>query len=46
MVTVLICVKIVSDKTKPSKRLEKLFDFLGMEGATVEDKSKRFINRI
>jgi len=33
-------------RQKYQKRLEKFFDFLGMEGATVEDKSKSFLNRI
>jgi hypothetical protein len=33
-------------RQKYQKRLEKFFDFLGMEGTTVEDKSKSFINRI
>jgi site-specific recombinase XerC len=33
-------------RQKYQKRLQKFFDFLGMEGTTVEDKSKSFINRI
>jgi hypothetical protein len=33
-------------RQKYQKRLEKFFEFLGMEGATVEDKSKSFLNRI
>ena len=33
-------------RQKYQKRLEKFFDFLGMEGATVEEKSKSFIKRI
>jgi hypothetical protein len=33
-------------RQKYQKRLEKFFDFLGIEGATVEDKSKSFIQRI
>jgi len=33
-------------KQKYQKRLEKFFDFLGMEGATFEEKSKSFIKRI
>jgi hypothetical protein len=33
-------------RQKYQKRLEKFFDFLGMEGTTVEYKSKSFINRI
>jgi hypothetical protein len=33
-------------RQKYQKRLEKFFDFLGMEGATVEDKSKSFIKEI
>jgi hypothetical protein len=33
-------------RQKYQKRLEKFFDFLGMEGSTVEDKSKSFIDRM
>jgi len=33
-------------RQKYQKRLEKFFDFIGMEGLTVEDKSKSFIKRI
>jgi hypothetical protein len=33
-------------REKYQKRLEKFFDFLGLEGTTVEDKSKSFIRRI
>ncbi len=33
-------------REKYQKRLEKFFDFLGMEGTTVEDKSKSFIKKI
>jgi hypothetical protein len=33
-------------RQKYQKRLEKFFDFLRIEGSTVEDKSKSFINRI
>jgi hypothetical protein len=33
-------------RQKYQKRLEKFFDFLGMEGATFEEKSKSFIKRI
>jgi hypothetical protein len=33
-------------RQKYQKRLEKFFDFTGMEGSTVEDKSKRFIDKI
>lgn len=32
-------------REKYQKRLEKFFDFLGLEGKTVEEKSKDFINR-
>ncbi len=32
-------------REKYQKRLEKFFDFLGLEGTTVEEKSKDFINR-
>jgi hypothetical protein len=31
-------------RQKYQKRLEKFFDFLGLEGQTVEDKSKSFVN--
>ena len=33
-------------RQKYQKRLEKFFDFLGIEGSTVVDKSKKFIDRI
>jgi integrase len=33
-------------RQKYQKRLEKFFDFLGMEGSTVEEKSKGFIKRM
>ena len=33
-------------KQKYKKRLEKFFDFLEMDGSTVEEKSKSFIKRI
>jgi hypothetical protein len=33
-------------RQKYQKRLEKFFDFLGIEGSTVEEKGKRFIDRI
>jgi integrase len=33
-------------REKYQKRLEKFFDFLGLEGTTIEDKSKSFIRRI
>ncbi len=33
-------------REKYQRRLEKFFDFLGLEGATVEDKSKSFIKEI
>ncbi len=33
-------------KQKYQKRLEKFFDFLGMDGTTVEDKSKSFLKKI
>jgi hypothetical protein len=33
-------------KQKYQKRLEKFFDFLEMDGSTVEEKSKSFIKRI
>jgi integrase len=33
-------------RQKYQKRLEKFFDFLGMDGSTVEEKSKVFIKRI
>jgi hypothetical protein len=33
-------------RQKYQERLEKFFDFLGMEGLTVEDKSKNFLKRI
>jgi transcription initiation factor TFIIIB Brf1 subunit/transcription initiation factor TFIIB len=33
-------------RQKYQKRLEKFFDFLGLEGSTVEDKSKSFIKRM
>ena len=45
MVTVFIYVKISGDKTKVSKET-KFFDFLGTEGSTIEEKSKKFIDRI
>ena len=31
---------------KYQKRLAKFFDFLGIEGSTVEDKNKKFIDRL
>src|SRR6478735_746472 len=46
MVAVFICAKVARTRQKYQKRLEKFFDFLEMEGATVEDKSKSFLNRI
>ena len=33
-------------RQKYQKRLEKFFDFLEMDGSTVEEKSKSFIKRI
>ena len=33
-------------RQKYQKRIEKFFNFLGIKGATVEDKSKIFIKRI
>jgi hypothetical protein len=33
-------------RQKYQKRLEKFFDFLGIEDSTVEEKGKRFIDRI
>ena len=33
-------------RQKYLKRIEKFFNFLGIKGATVEDKSKIFIKRI
>ena len=33
-------------REKYQKRLEKFFDFLGLDGVTAEEKSKDFINRI
>ena len=44
MVTVFICDEIASDKGKVQKRLEKFFDFIGMEGKTIEEKSRVFVN--
>ena len=37
--TVFICVKIAVNQGKYSKRIEKFFDFLGLEGKTVEEKA-------
>jgi hypothetical protein len=45
--SVFICmIKSPLTRQKYQKRLEKFFDFLGMESLTVEDKSKSFIKRI
>ena len=33
-------------RQKYQKRLEKFFDFLGLEGATIKDKCKSFLKRI
>ena len=33
-------------REKYQRRLEKFFDFLGLEGVTIKDKSKSFIKRI
>jgi hypothetical protein len=32
-------------RQKYHKRLEKLFDFMGLEGVTIEDKSISFVNK-
>jgi hypothetical protein len=42
----LYAIKSLVTRQKYQKRLENFFDFLGMEGLTVEDKSKIFIKRI
>ena len=42
----LYALKSPMTRQKYQKRLEKFFDFIGMEGLTVEDKSKSFIKRI
>lgn len=31
-------------REKYTKRLEKFFDFLGLEGKTIAEKSKKFVN--
>ncbi len=31
-------------REKYQKRLEKFFDSLGLEGSTIEEKSKKFVN--
>ncbi len=46
MVTVFLCVKSPVTREKYKKRIEKFFDFLGLDGTTVEDKSNSFIKRI
>jgi hypothetical protein len=46
MVTVFIYTQIAVTRQNYQKRLEKFFDFLGIKGLSVEDKSKRFINGI
>jgi hypothetical protein len=42
----LYAMKSPGTREKYQKRLEKFFDFLGMEGATVEDMSKSFIKKL
>jgi hypothetical protein len=42
----LYALKSPMTRQKYQKRLEKFFDFLGIEGSTVEDKSKKFFQRI
>jgi hypothetical protein len=37
--------KSPATREKYQKRLEKFFDFLRMEGKTIEDKSISFVNR-
>ena len=33
-------------REKYQKRLEKFFDFLGLEGQTIEEKSKAFVKKV
>jgi hypothetical protein len=44
MVTLFLCDEIASNQTKYQKRLEKFFDSLNIQGTTVEEKSKVFVN--
>ena len=43
MDTVFITVKSPVSREKYQKRLEKFFDFIGLRGHTVEEKSESFI---
>ena len=47
MVAVFVRVKVVKvagDKGKVSEKNERFFDFLGLEGSTIEEKSKVFMD--
>jgi hypothetical protein len=39
---VFICIKTANDQRKISGRIEKFFDFLKLQGATIEEKSVQF----
>ena len=39
MVAVFVRVKVAGDKGKVSEENERFFDFLGLEGSTIEEKS-------
>ena len=44
MVAVFVRVKVAGDKGKVSEKNERFFDFLGLEGSTIEEKSKVFMD--